>query len=62
MRRCWNCSLEAEAQTQVLSSGLMVLERNPRQADQLEACMRAAHSLKGLRASSASRLACASPT
>ncbi|BBP85009.1 MULTISPECIES: hybrid sensor histidine kinase/response regulator [unclassified Pseudomonas] len=39
--------LEAEAQTQVLSSGLMVLERNPRQADQLEACMRAAHSLKG---------------
>ncbi|MGA4637288.1 hybrid sensor histidine kinase/response regulator [Pseudomonas solani] len=39
--------LEAEAQTQVLGSGLMVLERNPRQADQLEACMRAAHSLKG---------------
>ncbi|MDR6713911.1 two-component system sensor histidine kinase and response regulator WspE [Pseudomonas hunanensis] len=40
-------SLEAEAQTQVLSSGLMALERNPTQADQLEACMRAAHSLKG---------------
>ncbi|QHG66672.1 hybrid sensor histidine kinase/response regulator [Pseudomonas putida] len=40
-------SLEAEAQTQVLSTGLMALERNPTQADQLEACMRAAHSLKG---------------
>jgi two-component system sensor histidine kinase and response regulator WspE len=40
-------SLEAEAQTQVLSAGLLELERNPTQADQLEACMRAAHSLKG---------------
>ncbi|MDH1571505.1 hybrid sensor histidine kinase/response regulator [Pseudomonas sp. GD03746] len=40
-------SLEAEAQTQVLITGLMTLERNPTQADQLEACMRAAHSLKG---------------
>ncbi|NNB47479.1 hybrid sensor histidine kinase/response regulator [Pseudomonas chlororaphis] len=40
-------SLEAEAQTQVLSTGLLALERNPIQADQLEACMRAAHSLKG---------------
>jgi two-component system sensor histidine kinase and response regulator WspE len=39
--------LEAEAQTQVLNTGLLVLERNPAQADQLEACMRAAHSLKG---------------
>ncbi|WP_447593174.1 response regulator [Aquipseudomonas campi] len=39
--------LEAEAQTQVLNTGLMVLERNPNQAEQLEACMRAAHSLKG---------------
>lgn len=39
--------LEAEAQTQVLVQGLMALERNPTQADQLEACMRAAHSLKG---------------
>ena len=39
--------LEAEAQTQVLSAGLLALERNPKQADQLEACMRAAHSLKG---------------
>ncbi|WP_449104799.1 response regulator [Pseudomonas mohnii] len=40
-------SLEAEAQTQVLSAGLLALERNPTQADQLESCMRAAHSLKG---------------
>ncbi len=39
--------LEAEAQTQVLEAGLLVLEREPRQAAQLEACMRAAHSLKG---------------
>ncbi|VVQ04005.1 hybrid sensor histidine kinase/response regulator [Pseudomonas fluorescens] len=40
-------SLEAEAQTQVLSAGLLALERNPTQADHLESCMRAAHSLKG---------------
>lgn len=40
-------SLEADAQTQVLSAGPLALERNPTQADQLEACMRAAHSLKG---------------
>ena len=40
-------SLEAEAQTQVLSAGLLALERNPTQADYLESCMRAAHSLKG---------------
>ncbi|WP_277962816.1 hybrid sensor histidine kinase/response regulator [Pseudomonas sp. RIT-To-2] len=40
-------ALEAEAQTQVLSAGLLELERNPTQAEQLEACMRAAHSLKG---------------
>ena len=40
-------SLEAEAQTQVLNEGLLALERNPTQAEQLEACMRAAHSLKG---------------
>lgn len=40
-------SLEAEAQTQVLSAGLLALERDPTRADQLEACMRAAHSLKG---------------
>ncbi|PRA50749.1 MULTISPECIES: hybrid sensor histidine kinase/response regulator [Pseudomonas] len=40
-------SLEAEAQTQVLSAGLLALERDPTQADHLESCMRAAHSLKG---------------
>ncbi|VVN18679.1 hybrid sensor histidine kinase/response regulator [Pseudomonas fluorescens] len=40
-------SLEAEAQTQVLSAGLLALERDPTQSDQLESCMRAAHSLKG---------------
>lgn len=40
-------TLEAEAQTQVLSAGLLELERSPTLADQLEACMRAAHSLKG---------------
>lgn len=40
-------SLEAEAQTQVLSAGLLALERDPTLADQLESCMRAAHSLKG---------------
>ncbi|HUE94959.1 hybrid sensor histidine kinase/response regulator [Pseudomonas sp.] len=39
--------LEAEAQTQVLAAGLLLLERNPTLSDQLEACMRAAHSLKG---------------
>ncbi|MBF8779831.1 hybrid sensor histidine kinase/response regulator [Pseudomonas fulva] len=39
--------LEAEAQAQVLNAGLLALERDPTQADQLEACMRAAHSLKG---------------
>ncbi|MFC7288763.1 hybrid sensor histidine kinase/response regulator [Herminiimonas glaciei] len=38
---------EAESQTHVLSVGLLELEQNPRSADQLEACMRAAHSLKG---------------
>ncbi|MGV8891276.1 MAG: hybrid sensor histidine kinase/response regulator [Pseudomonas sp.] len=40
-------SLEAEAQTQVLSAGLLALERDPTQAGHLESCMRAAHSLKG---------------
>ncbi|SFO06825.1 two-component system, chemotaxis family, sensor histidine kinase and response regulator WspE [Pseudomonas sp. NFACC24-1] len=40
-------SLEAEAQVQVLSTGLLALERDPSQADYLESCMRAAHSLKG---------------
>jgi two-component system sensor histidine kinase and response regulator WspE len=39
--------LEAETQTQVLTSGLLALERDHAAADQLEACMRAAHSLKG---------------
>ena len=39
--------LEAETQALVLTSGLLALERDPGLADQLEACMRAAHSLKG---------------
>jgi two-component system sensor histidine kinase and response regulator WspE len=39
--------LETESQAQVLTSGLLALERNPAAGDQLEACMRAAHSLKG---------------
>ncbi|WP_010484751.1 hybrid sensor histidine kinase/response regulator [Pseudomonas sp. S9] len=39
--------MEAEAQTQVLDAGLLVPERDPTHARQLEACMRAAHSLKG---------------
>ena len=46
--------MEAESQTQVLTAGLLALERNPVAADQLEACMRAAHSLKGPRVSSIS--------
>lgn len=40
-------SMEAESQGRVLTRGLLALERNPTAADQLEACMRAAHSLKG---------------
>jgi len=40
-------SLEAEAQVQVLNAGLLALERDPTQAEYLESCMRAAHSLKG---------------
>ena len=39
--------LEAETQVQVLIDNLLVLERTPMAADALEACMRAAHSLKG---------------
>ncbi|MGE6791530.1 hybrid sensor histidine kinase/response regulator [Pseudomonas guineae] len=39
--------MEADAQAQVLDAGLLVLEREPNHAAQLEACMRAAHSLKG---------------
>src|ERR1700694_3591096 len=38
---------EAESQTQALTTGLLALERSPTAADHLEACMRAAHSLKG---------------
>ena len=38
---------EAESQALVLTSGLLALERDPALAPQLEACMRAAHSLKG---------------
>jgi two-component system sensor histidine kinase and response regulator WspE len=39
--------IEAETQTLVLTSGLLALERDPYAVGQLEACMRAAHSLKG---------------
>ncbi len=39
--------IEAASQTQALIAGLLELERSPRAPDQLEACMRAAHSLKG---------------
>jgi len=39
--------MEADAQAQVLDAGLLVLERDPSHSGQLEACMRAAHSLKG---------------
>ncbi|GAB3629603.1 Gliding motility regulatory protein [Pandoraea terrae] len=39
--------METETQTQVLGDGLLALERQPGDAAQLEACMRAAHSLKG---------------
>jgi two-component system sensor histidine kinase and response regulator WspE len=38
---------EAECQAQALTAGLLALERDPVAADQLESCMRAAHSLKG---------------
>ena len=38
---------EARAQAQILSDGLLALERAPRDPVTLEACMRAAHSLKG---------------
>ena len=40
-------ALEAQSQAEVLNAGLLSLERDPTAADQLEACMRAAHSLKG---------------
>lgn len=39
--------IEAEGQTHTLVTALLALEQDPVQADQLEACMRAAHSLKG---------------
>ena len=39
--------MEAESQTQTLTAGLLALERDPDAVDQTEACMRAAHSLKG---------------
>jgi two-component system sensor histidine kinase and response regulator WspE len=39
--------MEATAQAEVLSAGLVSLERDPTAAVHLEACMRAAHSLKG---------------
>lgn len=38
---------EADDQTQLLSAGLLALERDPTAAAHLEACMRAAHSIKG---------------
>jgi two-component system sensor histidine kinase and response regulator WspE len=38
---------EARSQAQVLSDGLLALERAPSAPELLEACMRAAHSLKG---------------
>ncbi|WP_352723725.1 Hpt domain-containing protein [Mesorhizobium sp. C264A] len=38
---------ELEMQSRALTSGLLALERDPIAADALEACMRAAHSLKG---------------
>ena len=39
--------LEAEGQGQTLVSGLLGLEQDPGAAEHLDACMRAAHSLKG---------------
>jgi two-component system, chemotaxis family, sensor histidine kinase and response regulator WspE len=39
--------VETESQGQVLTAGLLALESAPAAADELEACMRAAHSLKG---------------
>lgn len=39
--------IEAQAQTQVLTESLLALEQDPDAAAHTEACMRAAHSLKG---------------
>ena len=38
---------ELAAQSQAFTTGLLALERDPTAAAHLEACMRAAHSLKG---------------
>lgn len=38
---------ETESQAQVMTEGLLAIERDPHAADHLEACMRAAHSIKG---------------
>jgi two-component system sensor histidine kinase and response regulator WspE len=38
---------EVDGQRQTLTNGLLALERHPGTADQLESCMRAAHSMKG---------------
>ncbi|CAG9173278.1 hybrid sensor histidine kinase/response regulator [Cupriavidus pinatubonensis] len=40
-------ALEAESQAEVLNAGLLALERDPAAASHLDACMRAAHSIKG---------------
>lgn len=39
--------LEVRGQTQALTEGLLALERDPSAVEPLQACMRAAHSLKG---------------
>jgi two-component system sensor histidine kinase and response regulator WspE len=39
--------IEVENHAPLLTQGLLALERNPDSVDQLESCMRAAHSLKG---------------
>jgi two-component system sensor histidine kinase and response regulator WspE len=39
--------MEVDGESQALTAGLLALERDPLAADQLERCMRAAHSLKG---------------
>ena len=39
--------LEVETQGRAMTTALLALERNPSDADRLEECMRAAHSLKG---------------
>lgn len=39
--------IEAEGQAEALTAALLALEKDPLRADHIEACMRAAHSLKG---------------